>query len=157
MNRIWIYPLVLLLVLLLLFALNSRLWANQQIKYVTRALTAAMFTYVLGQFLTGVFEIAGTSSGYLIVYSILGGALGCFGLLFWLVLSFKLRHHRVTVSRSQLKNDYLLYWLIKLILLDKFFEHSGKVFKKFKGDYAETQPLCYNERQNEYSYKGAIS
>ncbi|MCH4169425.1 MAG: hypothetical protein LKF42_09230 [Streptococcaceae bacterium] len=100
MNRIWIYPLVLLLVLLLLFALNSRLWANQQIKYVTRALTAAMFTYVLGQFLTGVFEIAGTSSGYLIVYSILGGALGCFGLLFWLVLSFKLRHHRVTVSRS---------------------------------------------------------
>ncbi|MBS7578097.1 MULTISPECIES: hypothetical protein [unclassified Enterococcus] len=100
MNRIWIYPLVLLPILVILFVLNRQLWSKQQIKYVTRSLTVAMFTYVLGQFLTGVFEIAGTSSEYLIVYSILSGALSCFGLLLWMVLSFKQHHHQITASRS---------------------------------------------------------
>ncbi|MFV0528290.1 MAG: hypothetical protein ACK5MN_06190 [Lachnospiraceae bacterium] len=82
MNTVWIFPLGLLLLLWLLYLLMRKAMATNAGKNACRLFLSATITLIIARILTGVFEIAGTGSSYLLLYYLLAAGLGLIGIGF---------------------------------------------------------------------------
>lgn len=80
MDTAWLFPLGLLIFFWGIVLVDRQLFSIPTMKTAMKVLLASMLTVVTGRLLTGVFEIAGTGSNYLSIYSISAGILLFLGL-----------------------------------------------------------------------------
>lgn len=68
LDSAWCWPLILLVFLLVLGTVKPAMFKTAGMRASSRCYLLAIISVVIGRVLTGIFEIAGTSSGYVLVY-----------------------------------------------------------------------------------------
>lgn len=68
LDSAWCWPLVLVVFLLVIKSVSPAIIKTPRMRISYRCFLLAVISVVSGRVLTGIFEIAGTSSGYVVVY-----------------------------------------------------------------------------------------